>query len=153
MILSVFIFILVFLTIVFCNYKKRLHLFEIFFIWMTIWLITHSVSSIIMVNLDLLSLSQGKSNFWTYFFKRLLFYPLIIIIFFDISIRIKNGVGKFALIVINICVMPSLEYLFIYLGVLKNNKYTIFHSLLEWSFTIFLTYILWQWYRKKRLMR
>src|ERR1700719_2236559 len=87
---SLFIFALVLLTISFCCYKKRLHLFEIFFIWMTVWLITHSVSSILIVNLRVLDLSQKYSYFWIHFFKRLLLYPLIIVIFFDISLRIKN---------------------------------------------------------------
>jgi hypothetical protein len=153
MTLSIFIFILLILFITFCSYKKRLHLFEIFFIWMTVWLITHSLSSILIVNFESLSLSNKQSDFWTHFFKRLLLYPLIIIFFFDIYLRIKNHIGKIALLIFNICVMSSLEFLFIYLGVLKNKKYSIMDSLTEWIFTILLTLILWQWYRKKRLMR
>ena len=57
------------------------------------------------------------------------------------------------LLIFNICVISSLEFLFIFLGVLKNKKFTITDSLTEWTFTILLAFILWQWYRKKRLMR
>jgi hypothetical protein len=154
MILSYFIFILVFLLIVFCNYKKRLRLFEILFIWMTVWLITHSVSSIFIVNLELLSLAKSKSDFWTHFFKRLLLYPLIIIFFFEFYLRIRNQFGKIALLTFNICFMSSLEFLFIFLGVIKKDReFHIYHSLMEWTFTVVLTYILWTWYRKQRLMR
>ncbi|PKG24400.1 hypothetical protein CWS01_07255 [Niallia nealsonii] len=153
MILSIFIFILVFLLILFCTYRKRLHLFEIFFIWMTVWLITHSVSSILIVNFEMLSLSENQGDFWTHFFQRLLLYPLIIIIFFDVYLRIKNRIGKIVLLIFNICVISSFEFLFIFLGVLKNKKFTITDSLTEWTFTISLAFILWQWYRKKRLMR
>lgn len=153
MFLSVFIFILVFLLIIFCSYKKRLHLFEILFIWMTVWLITHSISSILIVNFELLSLSRSQSHFWTHFFKRLLLYPLIIIIFFDFYLRIRNRIGKIALLTINICFMISVEFLFIFLGVFKNKKFHVHHSLMEWTFTVLLTYLLWTWYRKKRLMR
>lgn len=153
MILSVFIFIMIFLLIVFCNYKKRLHLFEILFIWMTVWLVTHSVSSILIVNLELLSLSESQSDFWTHFFKRLLLYPLIIIIFFDFYLKIRNRIGKIALLTFNICFMSSLEFLFIFLGVLKNKKFYIHHSLVEWTVTVVLTYILWIWYRNRCLMR
>lgn len=153
MILSIFIFILIFLFFLFCTYRKRLHLFENFFIWMTVWLITHSISSILIVNLEMLSLSKNQCNFWTHFFKRLLLYPLIIIIFFDVYLRIKSRIGKMILLIFNICVISSLEFLFIFLGVLKNKKFTITDSLTEWTFTILLAFILWQWYRKKRLMR
>lgn len=150
---SIFFAILIFLFVLFCTYRKRLHLFEIFFIWMTVWLITHSVSSILIVNLEWLSLSENQGDFWTHFFKRLLLYPLIIIIIFDFYLRIKNRIGKIALLIFNICVLSSLEFIFIFLGVLKNKNFTITDSLTEWSFTILLTFILWQWYRKKRLMR
>ncbi|ALC88910.1 hypothetical protein AM500_03170 [Bacillus sp. FJAT-18017] len=153
MLLSIFSFLLVIFVITFCNYKKILHLYEILFIWMTVWLITHSVSSILIINLELISLSNDKSDFWTHFFKRLLLYPLIIIIFFDLYLRIKNKIGKVTILIINICFMSSLEFLFIFLGVLKNKNFNLNHSLMEWSFTILLTYILWLWYRKKRLKR
>ncbi len=153
MILAVFVFILVFLLIIFCNYKKKLHLFEILFIGMTVWLITHSVSSILIVNLELLSLSNSKSDFWTHFFKRLLLYPLIVIIFFDMYLRFRSRIGKVVLLFCNICFMSSLEFLFIFLGVLKNKNFNIHHSLMEWTFTVALTFILWNWYRKQRLMR
>lgn len=153
MILSVFMFILIFLLIVFCNYKKRLHLFEILFIWMTVWLVTHSASSILIVNLKLLSLSENQSDFWTHFLKRFLLYPLIIIIFFDYYLEIRDRIGKIALLIFNICFMSSLEFLFIFLGVLKNEKFYVHHSLVEWTVTVVLTYILWIWYRNQRLMR
>jgi hypothetical protein len=62
-----------------------------------------------------------------------------------------NRNGKIVLLIFNICVMSSLEFLFIFLGVLKNKKFTITDSLTEWTFTILLAFFLWQWYRKKIL--
>lgn len=153
MVLSLFILVLIFLVIIFCHYKKALHLYEILFIWMTVWLITHSVSSILIVNLELFDLSTNKSGFWTHFFKRFLLYPLLIIIFFDFYVKIKNHLGKYTILLISIFTMSAVEFLFIHLGILKNKNFHIFDSLLEWTFTIMLTFILWLWYRNNRLKR
>lgn len=153
MILSLFLYIQVLLIILFCSYKKKLHLFEIFFIWMTIWLITHSVTSIFIANLKLVDLPQVQSKFWVHFFKRLLLYPLIIITFFDIYERVKGKVLKTAVIGISIVVPALLEFLFFYLGVIVNRGLTFGMALIEWTFTILLTYFSWLWYRYKRLMR
>jgi hypothetical protein len=153
MILSLFLYILVLLIILFCSYKKKLHLFEILFIWMMIWLITHSVTSIFIANLKLVDLPQVQSKFWVHFFKRLLLYPLIIITFFDLSVRVKGKVLKAAMIGISIVVSALLEFFFFYIGILVNKGFNFGMALMEWTFTILLTYFSWLWYRYKRLMR
>jgi hypothetical protein len=151
MVPSIFFFVLIFLFIIFCIYRKRLHLFEIFYIWMTVLLITHSVSTILIVNFEILNLPENQGDFWAHFFEIVFLYPLLITIFFDVYLRIMNRNGKIVLLIFNICVMSSLEFLFIFLGVLKNKKFTITDSLTEWTFTILLAFFLWQWYRKKIL--
>jgi hypothetical protein len=153
MILSLFIFILVLLIIIFCSYKKKLHLFEIIFIWMTVWLITHSVSSILIANLKVLALSPNLSDFWVHFFKRLLLYPLIIVLFFDIYLRINRVPLRIILLCINIVLFTLFEFLFIRLGILINKNFNMGMALIEWTFTILLTYLSWLWYRNNRLMR
>jgi hypothetical protein len=153
MIPSLFLYIQVLLIILFCCYKKKLHLFEIFFIWMTIWLITHSVTSIFIANLKVVDLPQDQSKFWVHFFKRLLLYPLIIIAIFDIYVRVKGNLLKAALIGVSIVVPALLEFLFFYLGIIINKGFHFWMALMEWTFTILLTYFSWLWYRYKRLMR
>jgi hypothetical protein len=153
MILSVFIFLLVLLIMIFCSYKKRLHLFEIFFIWMTVWIITHTVSTIIMVNLNYVELSRTLPRFWTHFFKRFLLYPLIIVIFFDLFVRVEKTLLKIFLFAAAIVLLAILEFTFINLGVLINKNYNMGKSLVEWTFTLLLTYLSWLWYRHKCLAR
>jgi hypothetical protein len=58
------------------------------------------------------------------------------------SIRIKNRIGKIVLLIINICFTSALEFLFIFLDVLKNKKFTNSDSLTEWTFTILLAFFL-----------
>lgn len=152
MILSLFTFILVMLGVTFCSYQKRLHLFEIFFILMTVWLITHSLSSIIVANLEKLAISSTPSLFWVHFFKRFLLYPLLIVFCFDFYLRVKTVLFRILLLGVLIIFLSLLEFLFIRLGVLINKGgYTFYFALAEWAFTVVLAYISWIWYRTKRL--
>jgi hypothetical protein len=153
MILSVFIFLLVLLIMIFCSYKKRLHLFEIFYIWMMVWIITHTVSSIIIVNLNYVELSRTLPHFWTHFFKRFLLYPLVIVMFFDLFVRVERTFTKVFLFLAAVALLVTLEFTFINLGVLINKNYNVGKSVVEWTFTLLLTYVSWLWYRHKCLVR
>nr|WP_263324792.1 hypothetical protein [Neobacillus sp. Marseille-Q6967] len=151
--LAIFLFIMIFLLIVTFSYRRRLHLFEMMFIWMMVWVITHSVSSIIIENLELVSISQRLDEFWLHVFKRLILYPLIIILFIDFYVRVKSKSKKMATLGLNLLVMVLLERLFIILGVLFSHHFMIWMSVLEWSFTLLITYLSWYWYRKKYISR
>lgn len=151
--LAIFLFIMIFLLIVTFSYRRRLHLFEMMFIWMMVWVITHSVSSIIIENLELVSISQRLDEFWLHVFKRLILYPLIIILFIDFYVRVKSKSKKMATLGLNLLVMVLLERLFIKLGVLFSHHFMIWMSVLEWSFTLLITYLSWYWYRKKYISR
>jgi hypothetical protein len=149
--LSLFLFILVLFLVYSTMAKRRLHLFEVLFIWMTIWLITHSISSIFITNLEFISLSQRSDLFWLHVLKRLILYPLIIIHFISIYLCLKKRWTKISLFVVNILLMSSLEFFFIAIGVLQNNQhqYKLWMSLMEWTFTLTVTYVSWLWYRKR----
>ncbi|WP_449621866.1 hypothetical protein [Robertmurraya sp. Marseille-Q9965] len=154
MVISLFLTVVMFFLFIFVNYKKRLHLFEIFFIWMTVWIILHSVSSILLFNLHVIALSERMSSFIIYFLKRLFLHPLIIIVFFDLYIRMKKRTLKFFIIILSIISMSLTEYIFIKIGVIHSTTDHFFlYSLTEWTFTVVTTFTLWIWYRKKRLMR
>ena len=147
--LAIFIFLIVLLMNIAVTFKKELSLFEIFFIWMIVWLITHSLSSILIENLELISVSHKLPNFWLHVLKRLLLYPLITIHFIDYFLRYNSKLFRSLIFTLNIIVMILLEFLFINLGVLINLNYSVWISLIEWSFTLGLTYVTWLWYRKK----
>jgi len=154
MVLSIFLFLNILLFIIFCCYRKRLHLFEILFIWMVAWLNIYSISSILTVNLKVIEVADNQSAIWNHFFLRLFLYPLIITIFFDIYVWINTLVGKAVLFAVNIGLMSILEYTSIHLGILKEKRnFHVSISLMEWSFTVLLSFLLWIWYRKKRLER
>ncbi|WP_228409628.1 hypothetical protein [Radiobacillus deserti] len=153
MTLSLYLLVQVLVIIAFCMYRKKLHIFEIFFIWMTVWIITHSVSSILFVNLELFQLSSDMKDFWTHFFKRIFLYPLMIVISFDLLLRLNDTWKRMILLMITIGFMSSIEFLFIYLGVLLAQDYSVVNSLVEWSITVLLTFGAWLWYRKNRLKR
>lgn len=89
--LAIFIFLCVLLLIFTVSYKRTLHLFEIIFIGMMVWLTTHSVSSVLIENLELISVSQDLEEFWLHVLTRLILYPLITVLFSDLFIRIHSN--------------------------------------------------------------
>jgi hypothetical protein len=151
--LAIFIFLFVLLLIFFVTYKKTLHLFEVMFVWMVVWITTHSVSSILIENLERISISQDLEDFWLHVLKRLLLYPLITVLFIDLFVRIRSNPFRIFIIVSNVITMALLELLFIQIGVLISHQYSLWVSIIEWTVTITITYLTWYWYRKKYLMR
>jgi hypothetical protein len=151
--LAIFIFLFVLLLIFFVTYKKTLHLFEVMFVWMVVWITTHSVSSILMENLERISISQDLEDFWLHVLKRLLLYPLITVLFIDLFVHIRSNPFRIFIIVSNVITMALLELLFIQIGVLISHQYSLRVSIIEWTVTITITYLTWYWYRKKYLMR
>jgi hypothetical protein len=151
--LAIFIFLSVILLIFTVTYKRTLHIFEIIFIGMMVWITTHSVSSILVENLELISISQDLEEFWLHVLKRLTAYPLITVLFIDLFNRIKNKLVRILIFVCNVVTLTLLEFLVIHLGVLIRHQYSMWMSIFEWTFTMTITYLTWYWYRKKYLMR
>ncbi|WP_043933059.1 hypothetical protein [Bacillus sp. EB01] len=147
--LAIFISILNVLLIYTFAVKRRLHILEMMVIWMIVWLITHSISSILTVNVERLAISRNVQEFSIHFLKRFLLYPLVIIHFIDFSLRFKSIAAKIAIALVNVFVMTLLVYLFIEIGVLYSKGYKWGYSILEWIFTIGLTIGVWYLYRKK----
>jgi hypothetical protein len=147
MILSIFLFVLLMLGITFVVKPKRMNILEILSIWMLVWIITHSVSSIIIVNLQYLIISQKMSLFWTHVFKRLFLYPLIIIWSFDLILKYTSKLMIYIHLFLTVLVLILTEYIFIWIGVLHNKHWNVFYSFIEWSFCILTTYFFWLWFR------
>lgn len=151
--LSIFIFILLLFLAHTFSVKRKLHIFEVLVIWMTVWLVTHSVSSILITNLGAFSVPRNLEDFWFHLLKRLFLYPLIIVNFIELSLRTTSKLIKAFLLVVNILVLPIPIFLFMKIGVLINNHYSWKTSLVEWAITIAITYSTWFWYRKIYLRR
>lgn len=153
MVLAIYAYLLVLLMIIFCSYKKKLHLFEIFFIWMTVWIITHSTSSILTTNLQVLEIPKDPFKFSMHFLNRTILYPLIIIIFFDIYVRLQSHFLKIMLLFISILTLTISESIFIHLRIMVSRNYYLYDVLTEWIITLLITLFAWIWYRKKLLLR
>lgn len=153
MILSILIFLLVLFIIFTVTFERTLHLFEIMYIWMTVWLVTHSVSSVLIENLGMISVSQELDEFWVHVLKRLILYPLITVHFIDLFIKLTSKVVRALTFLSNILILTLLEFFFIHIGILINHHYSLSTSIIEWTFTITVTYVSWHWYRKKYLLR
>src|SRR5690349_13250341 len=128
MIVPVFLSITLLLLISFCITSKELHLFEILFLWFTICLISQTSSWMLIVNLDFLSVSNGRSYFILHAIEKIIIEPLVTITFFDWSKRISNKTGKYVFLVLTPITLMLIEYIYIWTGVLEKKHWNIGYS-------------------------
>jgi len=149
MIVPVFLSIMMLLLISFCVTSKELHLFEILFLWFTVCLISQTISWMLIVNLELLSVANGRSYFILHAIEKIIIDPLVTITFFDWSRRVSHATWKYVFLVLAPFALILVEYIYIWAGVLEKKHWNIGYSFFEWVFLIAVAYMLWQLYRKK----
>lgn len=137
------------ILISFCVTPKKIHIFEIIFIWLVVWLLIHPLSWIIYVNLSWIKVSTKLGDFWSEAFDRLILIPLLIIIFFEASLKLKTNVSKCTLLLVGILVLMLDEYALFKMEVLYDVKWNIVYSFIEKAFIIFVSYFLWMRFRRK----
>lgn len=128
---------------------KKLHIFEIIFIWLVIVLLIHPLSWIIFVNLSWMRVSTELGDFWAYAFDRLILIPLLIVISFEVSMRVKRKVPKCTILAVGILIIMLNEYALLKMGVLHNVKWNIFYSFVEKAIILLVPYFLWKRFRRK----
>lgn len=149
MILAIILSVTLLLLISFCVTSRRIHLFEIFFLWLIITLLIQSLSWIILVNLEWITVSTKLGKYWSHFSNRLILCPLIIIYFFDFSVAIQKNVPRYSFLFLAVLILTLVDYGLMFLGILHNHDWKVGYSVVEWIFTIAISYFFWQWYRRK----
>ncbi|KHD84732.1 hypothetical protein [Heyndrickxia ginsengihumi] len=149
MILSFFLFVLIILCLTFIVIPKRLSLLEILSIWMLVWILSYTSSSIIIVNLQYITVSNNISLFWALVFKRLCLSPLVITWSFDLILKHSSNLMITFHLLLTVIVLIAIDFLFIWLGILHNHNWNVIYSFTEWSCCVLLTYTFWIWYRKQ----
>lgn len=147
--LWIFLFISLFLLICFCVTPKRMHLYEIFFLWFIIWMFTLNVFWIVGVNLHWLNVSKTPTKYWEHTLRWILFDPLLIIFFFDLTLKVENKVKKMFILLIPVTLLTFFQYFFIYIKVFRIQHWNASFSWIQWIFIVFVCYAFWKWYRKK----
>lgn len=147
--LSVFLFLLIILMVTFYVKEKNISSYEIVILWMFIWIVTHTISTTIIVNLKLFVIDQNLTSFWTHVIKRIFLYPLIIIWSFDFLLAYKSKLLKIIHLLSTICFLIIIEHIFLWIGVLHNKNWNFLYSFIEWTFCITVSYLFWKWLRKQ----
>jgi hypothetical protein len=147
--LWIFLFISLFLLICFCVTPKRMHLYEVFFLWLIIWMFTLNIFWIVGVNLQWLKVSIISYKYSVHTLRWILFDPLLIIFFFDLTLKVKKRVKKMYILLIPVTILTFFQYLFIYLKVYRIQHWNASFSLIQMIFIVFVCYGFWKWYRKK----
>ncbi|WP_335443320.1 hypothetical protein [Neobacillus drentensis] len=137
------------ILISFCVTPKKMHIFEILFIWIVVWLLMHPLSWIIYVNLTWIKVSTKLGDFWAYAFERLLLLPLLIVLFFEISLRFNRKTAKCFILFVAILILMLDEYALLRMGVLQDVKWNIVYSFIGKSFILLVSYFLWMRFRRK----
>lgn len=137
------------ILITFCVTTKKMHIFEIIFIWLVVWLLMHPLSWIIYVNLTWIKISTKIGDFWTYANDRLILLPLLTVIFFEISLRFNRKKAKYTILFVAIFIFILNEYALLKMGVYHEVKWNIVYSFIENSFTLLVSYFLWMRFRRE----
>lgn len=132
-----------------CVTPKKMHIFEIIFIWLVVWLLMQPISWIIYVNLTWMKVSTKIGDFWAYAFDRLILLPLLIVLFFEVSLRFNRKTAKCFILFVAILILMLGEYGLLSLGVLQDVKWNIVYSFIEKSFILLVSYFLWMKFRRK----
>ncbi|PLS02439.1 hypothetical protein [Neobacillus cucumis] len=149
MTISIISSITLLILISYCVTPKKLHIFEIIFIWLVVWLLMHPLSWIIYVNLTWLKVSTNLGDFWAYAFDRLILLPLLIVLFFEALLRTNRKVAIYTVLFVEILILMLDEYVLLKLGVLHEVNWNIVFSFIEKSFILLISYFLWMHFRKK----
>jgi hypothetical protein len=136
------------ILISFCVTPKKMHIFEIIFIWLVVWLLIHPLSWIIYVNLTWIKVSTKLGDFWTSAIDRLILVPLLVVIFFEATLRFNRKAAKCIIISLAISMLMLGEYALLKMGVLQNVKWNIVYSFIENAFILLVSYISWKRFRR-----
>lgn len=147
--ISIIASITLLILISFCVLPKKMHIFEIIFIWIIVCLLLHPLSWIIYVNLEWIKLSTKLRDFWTYAFDRLILLPLLILLFFEVTLRFNRKAAKCTILFVAILLLMFNEYILLKMGVFHDVNWNIAYSVIEKSFILLVSYFLWMRFRRK----
>lgn len=144
---SVFFSLTIILLVSFVAIEKKLHLFEILYMWMVIIFIHHTFLAVTVLNLKLVELPGYGANYWTLVFNRITLIPILIIWFMDKNLSL-NFTKRLFFIPFAVCVLVGIEYLAEFLNVFNHSRWKLWWSFIEWGVILLLVYVSWIWYRK-----
>lgn len=143
---SIFFSVTMILIITFVTTKKKLHLFEIFLMWMTIILIDHNFLTITALNMRMFDFGKNPANYWTLALIRVSLFPLLIIWYFDKTLSVKPY-KKWIWLPVLILMLVGVEYFADALKVFIHTRWKIGYSFIEWFVIFLLVNYSWIWYR------
>jgi hypothetical protein len=124
--------------------NKRLHLFEVIFLWIIITFFYQSIITILSSNMKLLEVTTNIETNWAYVSSRLVLIPTLITWFIEFSTFKKL---KAVYIVFMILIMITFDFLFEATSVIKHVNWSIWKSLITWFIFVWIIISLHRGYR------
>lgn len=143
---SLFFSLTVILLISFVVTKKKLHLFEIMFMWMIVIIIDHNVLTVTALNMGIVDFSDRPANYWSLALIRIFLFPLLIVWYFDTTLS-EKPFRKWAWLPLGIVTLTGLEYLADVVNVCKHTRWNLWWSFIEWFLIFMLVNYSWIGYR------
>lgn len=126
--------------------KRKLHLFEILFIWMVVIIIHNNFLTITAINLRMFDFAETPNNYWSLVLMRMLLIPLLIIWYLDHTLSPK-WYTKWVWLPIGILLLVGIENMGQVLNVYKATRWKFWWSFIEWFVILVLVIYPCSWFR------
>lgn len=136
MILLCYILINVVAIFLFIKKKKNLHILEIIIYWMVSSYFFQNLSALCYMNFKTFIIPDKLSYELSHFFNRTILYPILMVTFLHIYIRLLTNLKKLLLTIIFIFLLAGVEWLEHFSGVLLHVNWQIWWSFTYWMVTL-----------------
>jgi len=147
--ISIFYIIIISLIIAFVCIRKRMHLFEILFLWMALMFIEQNFVTIVNLNLKLVKTQERFDIYWVMAASRLLLNPLLIIWYIELCFTKPRTIlfrGIFALLLIFLLV--SRELVAEHFAFFKYTGWKPWWSGGAYTASILIAVLLYKWFHR-----
>jgi len=134
--------------IAFLSVKKRLHLFEILFIWMISIYIEYNVFTLVGFNLGYISVFPRMDNYTALFIQRMVLMPTLTVWFVHYHFRLAAFLSRAAALLLMTALMVGLEYLGVALRIFQFVDWRLWWSIAEWTAFLLFIIIVSRWFRR-----
>ncbi|HZG15520.1 MAG TPA: hypothetical protein VE710_10895 [Candidatus Bathyarchaeia archaeon] len=149
MVISIFYIAIVILVIAFVSIKKRLHLFEILFLWMALMYIEQNFATIVNLNLKMVQIPERLDIYWFTATSRLLWNPLLIIWYVELCFTMHRTLlfrGMLALLLILLLV--SRELAAEHFALFQYTGWKPWLSGVAYASNILIAVLLYKWFHR-----
>ncbi|WP_199623679.1 hypothetical protein [Paenibacillus alkalitolerans] len=125
-------------AILFAVVPKRLHMFEMIFLWISMTFFYQSFFAALTINLGWITYTMNPTDYLALVVNRLIFIPLFIIWLADLCKRARSYILKSVYTVIAVLTLSFMQYVTVWTGLIKHVHWQIWMTIVSWLALIIL---------------